>query len=108
PAAAQYAWALAHDVRGAQQALGARGCVECHARGAPIFDGAVSLASALTGDAIPSMPMHEMRHDSMGALRAFAATYPLRWVLIVNGYLSATVLALVWLKQKLPPSGNKP
>ena len=36
-AAAPYAWPVAHDVRPAAQALGARGCQECHSVSAPFF-----------------------------------------------------------------------
>ena len=92
----RYAWPLAHDVRPAQQSLGARGCIECHANGAPIFDGTTDSAAVLT-EAGVARPMHQLRGDSMGALRTFAATYPLRPVLIFVGYLSAGVLLLVLL-----------
>jgi hypothetical protein len=94
PASDPYAWPLAHDVRGAQQALGARGCTDCHSSGAPIFDSAVSSTALLTG-AVSTTPMHEMRGESMGALAAFAATYPLRPVLIATGYTCAVILTLV-------------
>jgi hypothetical protein len=93
-----YAWALAHDVRPAQQALGARGCVECHAGGAPIFDSNVSSASTVSKASVVT-PMHELRGDSIGALRAFGATYPLRWPLNWIGYASAAVLLLVLIRQ---------
>ena len=105
-AAAPYAWPLAHDVRPAQQSLGARGCVECHAAGAPIFDGKVAVATVLDTPA-GSMPMHEARLDPMGALRAFAATYPLRWPLIVIGYASAAVVLVVLLKQMMRAIGSR-
>ncbi len=95
-AAKPYAWALAHDVRGAQQALGARGCTDCHASGAPIFDGQVSTASILV-DAKASRPMHELRGDSTAALAAFAATYPMRPILITVGFASAILLGLTLL-----------
>ena len=42
----------------------------------------------------------------MASQGVFAATYPLRWLLIFIGYLSAAVLLLVWLKQKLPAIGR--
>ena len=91
---ARYAWPLAHDVRPAQQSLGSRGCVECHSNGAPIFDGTTDSAAVLTGASI-ARPMHALRGDSMGALRTFAVTYPMRPILILSGYLSAGVLLLV-------------
>jgi hypothetical protein len=94
PASDPYAWPLAHDVRGAQQALGARGCTDCHASGAPIFDSTVSSNAMLTS-AISTTPMHEMRGESMGALAMFAATYPMRPLLIATGYACSVILALV-------------
>ena len=40
------------------------------------------------------------------SLNAFAATYRFRWLLVLIGYLSAAVLALVYLKQKLAVIGT--
>jgi hypothetical protein len=94
-AAKPYAWPLAHDVRGAQQALGARGCTDCHASNAPLFDSTVSSNAVLTS-ATTLTPMHQLRGDSnRGALAAFAATYPMRPLLIATGYACAVVLMLV-------------
>jgi hypothetical protein len=39
--------------------------------------------------------MSELRGDSTGALSAFAATYPMRPILIATGYTCAAILALV-------------
>jgi hypothetical protein len=94
--AAPYYWPIAHDVRGAQQALGARGCRECHASGAPIFDAKVDTAAVITG-ASTTGTMAQWRRESTGALGVFAATYPLRWLLILIGYGSAGILLLVIL-----------
>ncbi|MDB5319765.1 MAG: signal peptide protein [Phycisphaerales bacterium] len=94
PASDPYAWPLAHDVRGAQQALGARGCTDCHSSGAPIFDSTVS-STALLASAVTTTPMYEMRGEPMGALTAFAASYPLRPVLIATGYTCSVILSLV-------------
>ena len=106
PTTGRYAWPLAHDVRPAQQSLGARGCVECHAAGAPVFDSKLSSAAVLPA-ATAAQPMHEVRGDSMGALRAFGATYPLRWPLIVIGYASAAVLLVVLLRQSINAIGGR-
>ncbi|MEA2710557.1 MAG: hypothetical protein QOF78_3158, partial [Phycisphaerales bacterium] len=99
-AAAPYAWPLGHDVRGAQQSLGARGCVECHASGAPIFNAKVDIASVVTGASM-TRTMAEARMESTSALSTFAATYPLRWLLILIGYASAAVLLLVILTRAM-------
>lgn len=95
-----YTWPLAHNVRSAQQSLGARGCADCHADGAPIFDSTVSSAAVIPAASV-ERPMHVLRDDSMSALRAFAATYPMRSLLIVIGYTCAGILALALLKRAL-------
>jgi hypothetical protein len=95
-AAKPYAWALGHDVRGAQQALGAKGCTDCHASGTPIFDSKLMPVALLTTEAgAPGRTMSELRGDPTGALAAFAATYPLRPILIATGYSCAVILGLL-------------
>jgi hypothetical protein len=94
-AAKPYAWALGHDVRGAQQALGAKGCTDCHASGTPIFDSTLTPVSLVTGASGTPSTMSELRGDSTGALAAFAATYPLRPILIATGYTCAAILGLL-------------
>lgn len=93
-AAQPYRWALAHDVRGAQEALGARGCTDCHASGTPIFDSKVSTVSLLTG-ASGTTDMKTLRNEPLGALEALATTYPQRPLLIWTGFICAILLALV-------------
>jgi hypothetical protein len=109
PAAGPYFWAIGHNVRPAQQALGARGCTECHAAGAPIFDGKVELASVI--DASPvTATQRAGRIESTGALNAFAATYPLRWILMTIGWACTVILALVllgWGVRLVSPVGRR-
>jgi hypothetical protein len=106
PGCEPYTWPIAHDVRGAQQALGARGCTECHTNGSPFFDSSVNTASLLA-NASTTVPMHVAASDRIASMRVFNATYRLRWPLIFLGYFSATVLLLVYLKQKLPAIGRR-
>jgi hypothetical protein len=89
-----YAWPLAHNVRGAQQALGARGCTDCHASGTPIFDSKVSTVSLLA-NASTSKSMKDLRGEPMGALEAFASTYPMRPLLMWTGFICAGILFVV-------------
>lgn len=97
-AAKPYFWALGHDVRGAQQALGAKGCTDCHASGTPIFDSKLMLVALLSSEsAAPGQTMSQLRGDSTGALAAFAMTYPLRPGLIATGYTCAVILGLLLL-----------
>jgi hypothetical protein len=45
-----YAWKLGHDVRPTRYSLGVTGCFECHAAGAPIFEGRVTAVAAVPED----------------------------------------------------------
>lgn len=96
-AAKPYSWAIGHNVRSAQQALGAiKGCVDCHAFGAPVFESKVE-SDALLASATTTAKMHQMRGEGLGALAAFAATYPMRPILVGTGYICAVLLALLLL-----------
>lgn len=46
-AAQAYSWPIAHDVRPGQQALGVRGCGDCHATDAPFYAGKVEATSTV-------------------------------------------------------------
>ncbi|MCH9023093.1 MAG: hypothetical protein IID32_10075, partial [Planctomycetes bacterium] len=56
-----YTWPLAHDVRGAGQSLGMRGCTDCHADDTPFFFGQVTVATP--GPTVKPRLMHEMQGD---------------------------------------------
>lgn len=101
-----YYWPIAHDVRGAQQALGAQGCTECHSGGAPVFNASVDSASLVAGVSDKGV-MHRGMVESFGALDAFAVTYPLRPLLVIIGYAAAALLALVILKGSLRALGSR-
>jgi hypothetical protein len=104
-AAKPYAWPIAHDVRGAQQALGARGCTDCHAKSAPIFDGKVHADTLLTG-AVTTSTMNELRNEhGAPALALFALTYPMRPILITIGYACTILLALIVLNYAMRATG---
>ena len=49
-AAQPYLWPMAHDVRPAALALGAKGCQDCHDAGAPMLSGQVPVDSPLAAD----------------------------------------------------------
>jgi hypothetical protein len=55
--AAPYLWPMAHDVRPKGQALGAKGCADCHATDAAFFFGSVHSASPFyaSGDTVRRM-----------------------------------------------------
>jgi hypothetical protein len=58
-----YLWPLAHDVRPASQALGAKGCEDCHSTDAAIFFGNVTVDSPLAADRAARWKMIRFEKD---------------------------------------------
>jgi len=58
-----YLWPLAHDVRPASQALGAKGCQDCHSEDAAIFFGNVAVDSPLAADRAARWKMIRFEKD---------------------------------------------
>ncbi len=57
PAARPYAWPIAHEVRPARQALGARGCTDCHSQNAPFSSAKVTALSQVPDTHPPTRAM---------------------------------------------------
>jgi len=74
-AAQPYAWRLAHDVRPAREACGAGGCLECHATGAPIFEGEVTAISAVPEEQPITRSMVEFSGYDKQKLDAWSASF---------------------------------
>lgn len=53
PAAAPYAWPIAHDVRSAEQSLGVVSCADCHTTDSPFFFGEIQADGPVTTDGGP-------------------------------------------------------
>jgi hypothetical protein len=96
-AAKPYAWALAHDVRPASQALGARGCADCHASDAPMYFAAVAARGPVQATNGLSKEMWEMRGDDKTAASFFAFTFHFRPLLKCIVFASAFVVLGVLL-----------
>lgn len=58
---AMVAWPLGHDVRPANWALGAKGCIECHQPDAPLFTGTVVAAGPAPDDSPIQVTMAELQ-----------------------------------------------
>ncbi len=119
PSAQPYLWPIAHDVRPAALALGARGCQDCHDANAPIFFGQVTVDSPLASDRAEPWQMSQFQEglDIAGAAE-FATAFRYRsWLkgtvtgavgvmlLLVLGYvmtglgrLSATTMVTTWAR----------
>jgi hypothetical protein len=94
-AARPYAWPLAHDVRPARDALGVRGCTECHAAAAPLFHGSVA-ALGPAPDAEPRTTiMHEFSGQDPKLLAAWETSFPLRTAFKWLGFAACAVVSLV-------------
>ena len=91
-AAKPYAWALAHDVRPARQALGARGCADCHSSEAPIYLGAIAARGPVAAANGVSKAMWELRGDDKTVFTLFAWSFTLRTMLKVICLASALVV----------------
>ena len=93
--AAPYTWPLAHDVRGASQSLGARGCEDCHAFDSPFFASTVTIDSLMaSGDERSSMS--DFVELSTAYNNTFAISFIMRPWLKVICWAAALVLLLAF------------
>jgi hypothetical protein len=95
-AAAPYAWALAHDVRPARQALGAKGCADCHDKDSPAFFGTTLARGPVATTNGVSREMWKMRGEDKTWIEAFALGFKFRPFLKIIVF-SAAFLVLVVL-----------
>ncbi len=93
------AWPIAHDVRPASQALGVRGCTDCHAEDAPIDFGRAALPGAPTTQ--PAMDMLGLRNEDRQIRRAWAAAFRFRPAFKWFGFACAGLVALVLIRKLL-------
>ncbi len=97
-AAEPYAWPIAHEVRPASLALGARGCTECHAEGAPVFAGRV-VARGQAPDPHPkTSAMREWERLDAARLRLWSRSFTLRPLFKWFGFGVLAVVALALLR----------
>jgi hypothetical protein len=92
PAAQPYSWALAHDVRPAAQALGARGCAECHAKDSPMYFATVAARGPVEATNGLNKEMWEMRGDDKNVASFFAFTFNFRPLLKCIVFAAAVVV----------------
>jgi len=104
-AAKPYAWALGHDVRSASQALGARGCADCHSSDAPMYFATVAARGPVQAANGLSKEMWEMRGDDKTAASFFAFTFRFRPWLKVIVFAAAFVVLCVLLHYGLQGLG---
>ncbi len=92
PAAKPYAWPLAHDVRPAAQALGARGCADCHASDAPMYFATVAARGPVAPTNGVRKEMWDLRGDNKTVASFFAFTFHFRPLLKVIVFAAALLV----------------
>jgi hypothetical protein len=94
-AAKPYAWALAHDVRPARQAIGARGCSDCHSSDSPIYFGAITPRGPVDSTGGLRKAMWELRGDDRTVASTFAFTFNFRpWLKVI---CFAAAFVVLWV-----------
>jgi hypothetical protein len=116
-AAKPYSWAMGHDVRPASQALGAKGCTDCHSDKSGFLYGNVTPSSPAATPTAPAVRMYELagvEHEAVEALEAVALLRnPLLACAALLGALLAFALAyygfagVEGVLRMLVPTGGK-
>lgn len=98
PAVQPYSWALAHDVRPAQQSLGVRGCTDCHAADSPILVGSVASDAQHAARLGGPRSMDELHGYDRRLSRAWARSFALREAFKIAGFACLAVVAAAMLR----------
>jgi hypothetical protein len=94
-AAKPYAWALAHDVRPASQALGARGCADCHSADSQVYFANVVARGPVDSTNALSKGIWEMRGDNKKVGSFFAFTFTFRPMLKIIVFAASFIVLAV-------------
>ena len=97
-----YLWPIGHDVRPATQALGAKGCQECHSADAPVLFGNVAVDSPLASERRVAWKMNRFETNLDVAYQSrLAQSWRYRTWLKVIGLSAAGLMLLVLLAYTL-------
>ena len=97
-AAKPYAWPMAHDVRGAEQALGVRLCKDCHTTDSAFFFGNVQMDTPVMAEGGPEfVEMVELQGIDRLYVWAFNASFVFRPMLKIFAFGACGLIALVLL-----------
>jgi hypothetical protein len=102
PVAEPYFWPMAHDVRPAAQALGAKSCKDCHAGNAPFFFGTIKSAGSLQTDEAVTLVRYQLAGLDPLATRLFGWSFTFRPLLKVVGFLASALVIAILLAYGLP------
>lgn len=100
-AAKPYAWALAHDVRPASQAVGAKGCADCHAKDSPIFFASVTARGPVEPGSSVTKAQWALRGEDSTLPSTFAFTFNFRPMLKIMTFTGAALILGVLLGRAL-------
>ena len=100
-AAEPYMWKFAHDVRPARLSLGVKGCYDCHALGAPLFESTVTAVGQTPDDEPISHAMHELAGYDKLKLDVWALSFLGRSAFKYFGYAAMGLVSLVLLAYAL-------
>ena len=101
PAAAPYAWPVAHEVRPKMKSLGTGGCTDCHASDSPLFFGQVVADSTAETQTPLVKAMYEFQGLNPTELKAWGLSYTFRPMFKVVGFATAAVIGAVLLAYAL-------
>jgi hypothetical protein len=101
-AAEPYAWAMAHDVRPAEQALGVRQCKDCHTADSAFFFGKVERDTPVrTADGLEMIEMVQLQGLDRLYIWAFNVSFVFRPVLKIVAFAACGLIGLVLLAYAL-------
>lgn len=96
-AAKAYTWPIAHNVRGAKQALGVRKCKDCHTTNAAFTFGKIAVDSPMDSDAELTIEMSQLQEVDAFHMRLFAMTFVFRPMMKIVGIAASVLISLVLL-----------
>lgn len=102
PFADPVSWPLGHDVRPEAQALGAKGCEDCHSPDSSFLFGSVAATGPLLTDRAKTIPMYEFQGLESGFNKMFGLTFKVRNAFKGVLGIIAALLGLIALAVGLP------
>jgi hypothetical protein len=86
---------MAHNVRPAQQSLGATGCLECHSDGALIFNTEVEPVGLLPDQETTAVKAHQLQEADMLRLSTWNQLFAGRSIFKIAGLIALGLAGLI-------------
>lgn len=103
-----YTWPIAHNVRPAAHSLGSNGCTDCHANGAPFYDGSTQPRLASVAEHTPAQTMATLHNAPAALTRAWNASFTLRPAFKLFSFGVLGILLVLCLRGLLDAFGPRP